>query len=211
MRFWATVSMLVLTLGAYGFSLRRNPDFLAAPLDSIPSMIDGWRQTEALQLPKRTVDRLAPTSYISRSYRKNGEDLGLFIAYYEQQRAGESMHSPKHCLPGSGWEIWNYGSATIQVHNQPAKINQYFVQNSGSRMLVFYWYESKERIVADEYLGKLFLIRDTLLAGHTAGSIVRITVADKPQAAQEALEFARDLVPEVERCFGSKMSHVGGF
>jgi len=211
MRFWATVSMLLLTLGAYGLSLRRNPDTLAAPLDSIPTSIDGWIQSEVQQLPARTLGRLLPTSYLSRSYTKNGEQLGLFIAYYAQQRAGESMHSPKHCLPGSGWEIWNYGSVTFPLDNQQAKINQYFIQNSGQRKLVFYWYQSKDRIVADEYMGKVLLIRDTLLAGHTAGAIVRIVASDKPGTAEQALAFARDLVPEVERCFGTKISHASGF
>jgi EpsI family protein len=210
MRFWATVSLLLLTLGAYGLSLRRNPDTLVAPLDSIPTSINGWAQSAVQHLPARTLDRLLPTSYLSRSYTKNGEELNLFIAYYAQQRAGESMHSPKHCLPGSGWEIWNYGSATIPLDNQRTSINEYFIQNSGQRKLVFYWYQSKDRIVANEYMGKILLIRDTLLAGHTAGAIVRIVASDEPGMAEQALAFAREMVPEVERCFGAKISHSTG-
>src|SRR6516164_8542569 len=87
MRIWATVSLLLLTLGAYGLSLRRNPDTLVAPLDSIPTSINGWAQSAVQHLPARTLDRLLPTSYLSRSYTKNGEELNLFIAYYAQQRA----------------------------------------------------------------------------------------------------------------------------
>ena len=37
-------------------------------------------------------------------------------------------------------------------------------------MRVFYWYQSKDRIVADEYVGKILLIRDTVVDGHTAGT-----------------------------------------
>jgi EpsI family protein len=203
MRFWTTILLLLMSLGAYGLSLRRNPDSLAEPLDAISSRLTGWTQTQTQQLPPRMLDRLIPTSYLSRTYSKGSNQLGLFIAYYAQQRAGESMHSPKHCLPGGGWEIWQYGSAIIPVNNQPTKINQYFIQNAGRRMVVFYWYQSRDRIIADEYLGKILLMRDTLLAGHTAGAIVRITVPDVPGAADEALAFAHDLVPEVQRCFGS--------
>jgi EpsI family protein len=204
MRFWATVSLLFLSLAAYGLSLRRNPDSLAAPLDSISSSIDGWTQSGTEQLPPQTLDRLLPTSYLSRTYARDGGQLGLFIAYYAQQRAGESMHSPKHCLPGSGWEIWKYDSAIIPVDNQPTKINEYFIENSGRRMLVFYWYQSRDRIIADEYLGKVLLIRDTILAGHTAGAIVRIMVPDAPGMADKAIAFARNVVPEVQRCFNGK-------
>jgi EpsI family protein len=161
-------------------------------------------QTETQQLAPRAFGRLLPTSYVSRNYARDHTELGLFIAYYAQQRAGESMHSPKHCLPGNGWEIWQYGSAMIPVDNQPTKINEYFIQNSGHRMVVLYWYQSKDRIIADEYLGKILLIRDTLLAGHTAGAIVRITVPDAPGVTDHALAFARDLVPEIQRCLGAK-------
>ena len=202
MRFWATIIMLLTSLGAYGLSLRRYPDSLAAPLDTIQSVIDGWTQTGSEFLAPSVLRRLVPTSYLSRTYRKDGTDLGLFIAYYAQQRAGESMHSPKACLPGNGWEIWRYDSATIPVRGTSTKINKYFIQNAGRRMIVFYWYQSKNRIIADEYLGKVLLIRDTIVDGHTAGSIVRVTIADVPGAADQAVSFAEGVVPQVQKCLG---------
>ena len=202
MRFWATIIMLMTSLGAYGLSLRRYPDSLAAPLDTIQSEIDGWTQTGSEPLVPSVLRRLVPTSYLARSYRKDSTDLGLFIAYYAQQRAGESMHSPTHCLPGNGWEIWRYASVTIPVQGTTTKINEYFIQNAGHRMIVFYWYQSKNRIIADEYLGKVLLIRDTIVDGHTAGSSVRISVQDTPGAADQALLFAKDLVPQVQECLG---------
>ena len=204
MRFWITTAMLMVSLGAYGFSLRRYPDSLAAPLDSIESEIDGWTQTGTQPLGPSVLRRLVPTSYLSRTYRKDGHDLGLFIAYYEQQRAGESMHSPKHCLPGSGWEIWRYDSVTIPVLTTHAKLNQYFIQKAGQRMVVLYWYQSRDRIIADEFLGKVLLVRDTLLDGHTGGSIVRIMVPDVPGATAQALAFAGSLIPQVQMCLGKR-------
>jgi EpsI family protein len=202
MRFWVTVALLSTAIGAYGLSLRRYPDTLAAPLGSISSSIDGWTGTADQQLPQKILDKLLPTSYLSRTYTKKGEELSLFISYYAQQRAGESMHSPKHCLPGTGWEIWKYDSATIPVRGQPTKINEYFIQSAGRRMVVFYWYQSKDRIIANEYLGKILLVRDTIMGGHTAGAIVRIMVPDQPGEAEKARAFAQDVVPEVQRCFG---------
>ena len=141
------------------------------------------------------------------SIRKIKIPLELFIAYYAQQRAGESMHSPKHCLPGGGWEIWKQDSELLTVRGKQFEINKYSIQNSGSRMLMFYWYQSKTRIVASEYIGKLLLARDTLLSGHTSGSIVRIMLPDSPAISNEGLAFATRLIPEVERCFGSQVSN----
>jgi EpsI family protein len=145
---------------------------------------------------------LKPTSYLSRKYGKGASQLDLFIAFYAQQRSGESMHSPKHCLPGAGWEIWRHDSELVRVNGKQVEINKYSIQNSGTRMLMFYWYQSKSRIFASEYLGKILLARDTVMTGHTAGSIVRILLPDAAGAEEGGAAFASNLIPEIQRCLG---------
>jgi len=199
----ATAGLLVGTLLLSGLAGRRIPEPLAVPLAQIDSHLLGWTATNDRTLPAGTLHSLKATSYLERSYQKGPQQLDVFVAFYAQQRAGESMHSPKHCLPGAGWEIWKHDSAFIPVNGQQFEINKYSIQNAGTRMLMFYWYQSKNRIFASEYLGKALLVRDTLLTGHTAGSIVRIILPDAPGAEQEGTAFAQKLIPEVERCFGS--------
>src|ERR1051326_2436102 len=203
--FAATALLLTGTIFLSSLSARRIADTLAVPLDQIASQIDGWTATGDEILPPPTLHALNSSAYLVRNYRKGDTQLGLFVAYYQQQRAGESMHSPKHCLPGAGWEIWKHDSAFVPVHGVPIPINKYSIQNSGSRMVMFYWYQSKSRIVANEYLGKILLARDTVLSGHTAGSIVRIMLPDTPSADGDGVAFAERLIPEVERCFGSRI------
>jgi EpsI family protein len=200
-RFLITASLLGCASGGLALSLRRNPDYLAAPLSMIGSEIAGWKQTGTQPIGQSALKRLLPTDYLSRTYRKDHRDLGLFIAFYAQQRSGESMHSPRHCLPGSGWEIWKYDSAEVPGRDGAVKVNRFFIQNGGKRMVVYYWYQSRGRIVASEYLGKLLLIRDTLVDGRTAGAIVRIVVDDVPEAYQDGVEFASAVMPLVARCF----------
>ena len=180
LRFVATVLLLAATLVAASLADRRVPDFLAQPLDKIDTQLAGWQAVADEPLGARVLKVLLPTSYLSRTYRKGGLPMGLFVAFYAQQRGGESMHSPKNCLPGSGWEIWKYESASIPVNGQPVTVNKYFIHNSGQRMLMYYWYQSKQRIIASEYLGKILLVRDALFDGRTAGSIVRITLPEPP-------------------------------
>ena len=128
--------------------------------------------------------------------------MDLLIAYYQQQRAGETMHSPKHCLPGAGWEIWNHGTAELQVDGRMQRINQYQIQNAGERLVVLYWYQSRRRIIASEYWAKVLLAKDALSSADTSGSLVRITFPDEPGRLQEGLEFSQALIPEVARCLG---------
>src|SRR5579862_5173035 len=198
-RFELVALMLTATLGALAVTNRRHLDFLASSLDTIPPAIAGWTQTDTQQLSPQVLSKLLPTSYLSRTYQRGSQQLGLFIAYYAQQRAGENMHSPKNCLPGAGWEIWQQDAAFIPVGDSQVKVNKYSIQNSGQRLLMYYWYQSRHRIIASEYLGKFLLVRDALVSGYTAGSIVRISLPDAPGAADQGAAFAAALIPEVER------------
>jgi len=205
-RFAATTALLMGTLVAGSLTARRISQPLALPLERIDSSILGWSTIGEQTLPPETLKALDATSYLVRSYSKGDSRLDLFVAFYAQQRAGESMHSPKHCLPGAGWEIWQQGSAWVKVDGKEIQINQDRIENLGSRELMFYWYQSRNRIVASEYLGKLFLAQDTLVSGQTAGSIVRIILPDTPGSSQEGVAFATKLIPAVWRSFGRASS-----
>lgn len=199
----ATFLLLTATLTASRLTSNRKSEFLAQPLDTVDRQILGYTGTDNPQLTEGILRTLSPTSYLVRTYAKGALRADLFIAFYAQQRAGESMHSPKHCLPGAGWEIWNYQTASIPSEGRTVNVNEYSVSHEGERRLVIYWYQSKNRVIASEYLGKILLARDTLLQSGTAASIVRIIVPDRPGTAEEALSLASAIIPQVHRCFGN--------
>jgi EpsI family protein len=199
--FACTITLLTGTILLSALTERRLPEALALPLSEISVNIAGWNAAADNTLSAPTLRALDATSYLARTYSKDRSTLDFFVAFYSQQRAGESMHSPKHCLPGAGWEIWKHDSAVVPVDGQNVRINKYSIQNNGVRMLMLYWYQSKDRIVADEYMGKLLLARDTLLTGRTGGSIARLMLPDTPAAADEGMAFAAAVIPQLQRCF----------
>jgi EpsI family protein len=165
--------------------------------------INGWTASPGPVPGDRELELLAATSYLSRGYRRAGRDLSLFIAYYAMQRAGESMHTPKNCLPAAGWEILKYDQAEVPFGGRTERINKFTVQNGDARALVLYWYQTKDRIFASEYEGKGFLLWDAMTKGRTDGSVVEITTADNPEAVNDSLGFARAIVYEMKLSFGS--------
>lgn len=199
--FALTTVLLGSTLAASRLADYRVPEFLEAPLESIPPSLGGWEAVGEIPLTQRALDRLQPTEILSRVYRKDNRRMQLFIAYYAQQRAGEAMHSPKQCLPGTGWEIWKYGYQETPWNGTTVKINRYGVQKGTTRMLVFYWYQSGSRIIASELEGKVMLVKDALLERRTSGALVRFAVPDEPGAEQDGVHFAQALMAEVQRCF----------
>lgn len=113
------------------------------------------------------------------------------------------MHSPKNCLPGNGWQVWEAGEVTVNVDRKPTRINKYVVQKGSERMLVLYWYQTPHRVIASEYLGKVCLVWDSIARGHTAGSLVRLALPDSDSALAEGMSFAEVVIAEMQVCLGS--------
>jgi len=199
-RYAVTISLLAATWLASSLTDQRLPEHLRQPLQTIGPNIGTWVGRENPPLSKGELAVLKASSYLSRTYRTDDKSLDLFIAFYPLQRAGESMHSPKNCLPGSGWEVWQHGMITVPIGGQPVTINRYGVENGPNRLIVLYWYQTSDRIVADEYHAKAFLIWDALSHGRTSGSIVRIALPDEPWALNAGAEFSSRLIPMVQAC-----------
>lgn len=199
-RFAATAVVLAATWAAATISANRSPEPLAQPLESIPRQLGAWTGSEDRQLDAETERVLKPTAYLSRLYRRDDLAVDFFTAFYALQEAGETMHSPRNCLPGSGWEVWRHETVDVTVEGKTVTLNHYGVQNGAQRMVVLYWYQTPERVVASEYYAKVCLVWDAVLRSRTSGSIVRVVAPDRADAVHAALEFAAEMIPQVRRC-----------
>jgi len=117
------------------------------------------------------------SDYIARVYARDSlVQFSTLVSYYTRQSQGKTIHSPRNCLPGAGWEILRGGRRTLVVDGVGHEINQYTLKNGASLAIAYYWYQGRGRIVASEYTVKWNLLRDAALAGHTEEALVRVVV-----------------------------------
>lgn len=149
---------------------------LAAPLTSILPAIDGYTVLEQkLSDDERRVAGM--NDYVARAYRRDSlTAFTTFVSYYERQTQGKTIHSPKNCLPGAGWEILTPGTATLNVDGRQYVVNRVVLKNQKAMAVVYYWYQGRGRVVANEYAVKANLLRDAAIAGHTEEALVRVVV-----------------------------------
>lgn len=151
---------------------------LARPLDGIPRTILGRTALDrTIGDAERQVAGM--DEYLLRWYRMPGDsvaDFSTYVGYYERQSQGETIHSPKNCLPGAGWEVLEAGDRTIALTSGPVTVNRYLLSNSGERALVYYWYQGRGRVASNEYRVKWDLLRDSALRGRSEEALVRIVV-----------------------------------
>jgi EpsI family protein len=174
---------------------------LTSPLREFPSGIDS-RQSEDLPFENEVVEATGSDDYINREYYDDATpSIELYIGYYKNQSSGDRIHSPKNCLPGSGWEPVSSDKLEINAeHGLPVVVNEYVVRQGTHRDLVLYWYQSHGRIVASEYLAKFWLVADGLRHRSTDGAMIRIwtTASDgDANARTRAVDFARHIYPQV--------------
>ncbi|MCU1286126.1 MAG: uncharacterized protein JWO13_2476 [Acidobacteriales bacterium] len=144
-----------------------------------PDALGEWKLSSTATLTESIEKILLADDYLLKTYRDpNGKQADLFVAYYRSQRAGESMHSPKNCLPGSGWTPTVNDTVVLQKDSQgkEVRINRYVVENGTDRALALYWYQENGRVIASEYWGKFYLVWDALRTGRRDGAIVRVMV-----------------------------------
>ena len=168
-------------------------------LADFPRQLGPWELVRESAMSARIEGVLAADDYTLRTYRNaQGQSADLFVAYYKVQNAGESMHSPKNCMPGAGWEPVETGR--IQLDSDAAGhslwINRLVIERDRERILVLYWYQAQGRVIASEYWGKIYLVWDALRSHRRDGAIVRITVplgnaGDSESALRLALDLAR--------------------
>jgi EpsI family protein len=117
-------------------------------------------------------------SYLMRSYSGGAaaSAFSVYVGYYETQAQGNSIHSPKNCLPGAGWEALTSAPATVHTPQGPVRVTKYLLKRNDERAVVLYWYQGRGRIEANEYLVKWNLLRDAALRRRSDEALARIVV-----------------------------------
>ena len=151
-----------------------NPDLAA-----LPNQLASWRMVQESEVEQEVMEVLKADKTLSRMYvDESNRTANLFVAFFRTQRAGVSPHSPKVCLPGSGWVPVNSMVLALGVPGMenPIEINRYTIAKGDQKSVVLYWYQSHNRIVASEYAAKLYTMLDSIRYRRSDTSLIRVVV-----------------------------------
>lgn len=159
-------------------------------------MLGSWRFVEEGLVDDDTRSVLQADDLLNRIYASGSTGASLFIAAFRSQRNGKAPHSPKNCLPGNGWTPMKSEEITLDVGAEaPIPVNRYVVAHGDERSLVLYWYQSRDRAVANEYAAKFWVVMDAMRLNRTDTALIRVIVPitgrDEQSANQAATDFVR--------------------
>jgi EpsI family protein len=174
------------------------------PLSEFPLKIDSW-----VGRPERFDDQVyqvlgVDETVLAAYHAPAGAWVQLYVGFYESQREGELIHSPKNCMPGAGWSIVHTSLEPLSVpsHDKPIEVIKLILQKGTQRQMVLYWFQSRGRFIASEYLQKIYLVLDSITRHRTDGSFVRLITPMHPDGEETTLgtlkTFATKVIPILE-------------
>lgn len=175
------------------------------PLATFPAAAGNWRLLQEGYVDEETQKVLRADDTLTRYYgdASTRDGANLFIAFFKTQRTGKSPHSPKNCLPGSGWEPTKIGAVDVPVQDQTIRINHYVVAKGDYKSVVLYWYQSRDRAVASEYAAKVWMVVDSVRLNRSDTSLVKVTVpvvgGDEARALRAGTRFVQDFYPVLRK------------
>ncbi|HTQ54657.1 MAG TPA: EpsI family protein [Bryobacteraceae bacterium] len=203
-KYVAVLTLVLIVQAALFYAASRGekiPD--GPPLDRFPAHLQNWEEVENYPVEQEIRDQLKADDLLNRLYKSPVSRAGvdLFVAYFKTQRTGQSPHSPKNCLPGSGWEPEATGDLDVTVigERQPIRINRYVVSHGDEKSVVLYWYQSQRRVIASEFAAKFWLVMDSIRYHRSDTALVRVTIPviarDQDAATRLGVSFVQTLFP----------------
>jgi exosortase D (VPLPA-CTERM-specific) len=154
------------------------------------------------------LDALKLDDYLMADYvNAEGRSVNLYIAYYNSQRKGEAVHSPRSCLPGGGWQMQGFSRSKLQgtsVGGTPLEVNRALITLGDRRELVYYWFQQRGRVITNEFAVKWYLFWDALTRHRTDGALVRLIApvppgSDRAVADHELTDMVARIAPTLPR------------
>jgi exosortase D (VPLPA-CTERM-specific) len=153
-------------------------------------------------------DTLQLDDYLLADYANDsGRTVNLYVSYYNSQRKGEAVHSPRSCLPGGGWQVREFGQRDISsvfINGQRLRVNRSLVELGDQRELVYYWFQQRGRVITNEFAVKWYLFWDALTEHRTDGAMIRV-ITPVPSSSSEAdadrrlAKFASRIASDITR------------
>ena len=200
MRTIIIVAILVLTALLTIVFSQSERTRLNKSFDLFPLEIGEWKGVKDT-LDQKVYNILGVEDYILGNYQnRQGNRINLYVGFYQSQKEGDLIHSPKNCMPGAGWNIIKTDQEPLEFQKGeiPSNVIRLLLQKGGEKQIVLYWFHSRGRIIGSEYMQKIWLVIDSMTKRRTDGAFVRlISPIIKSEETTDKLltEFAREIKP----------------
>jgi EpsI family protein len=202
-------AIVILGLNSYVYWILGSDEVLPprSNFSEMSDQIGDWRCQQREVMEDAVLNNLMVTDYISCSFYNatDKEAVHLYVGYHERQTRDRStgkataIHPPEHCLPGSGWDVIDSSIVPINA-GSAGEAKRFIIARGNQRSLVYFWYQSRGRVIARNHEKILYIFMDRARYGRSDGSLVRFTVpimnGDVEKAEAAFHKFSDSITPK---------------
>jgi EpsI family protein len=203
----AAVVIVTAALCAYTWTLRLRtvPEPSPPRFERIPRRLAGYGSRDGY-IPPLSLAELGADTTLARTYADAaGDEVELFIGYFASQQERSQIHSPKHCYPGSGWDILSEGSFALRLPGRSEPVRRLVISDGTERRLVLYWFTMRGRVIPNEFALKWDQMTSALLGRTQSAAFVRFSVelpaGREEEARQRLVSFVELVAPDIIDAF----------
>ena len=199
-RFFIVYLLLILA----GLYINMHSDIevsLNKSFEGFPIEHKGWHMTSESHFSDDVLDVLRPTDYMLREYvGEENVPVSLYIGYHGGGRESGAIHSPRNCLPGSGWYLVSEERMTVRSGLKEIDLVKAVYQKGAYKELFLYWFDVKGQTLSNEFALKFAKIKNSMLYRRRDAAFIRVSVdieSDENMSFLVAEKLVRDLYPVI--------------
>ena len=147
----------------------------AKSLETFPATIGHWQGKRSF-FSTQLIEELDLTDYVRFEYSdRTGKVIDFYVAWYNSQSKGESIHTPETCFRGTGWQFKEkkkFSLALPGYRNTPVRLTRSVILGGNSKQFMYYWFRCRGRSLINAYELKFFNFWDRLTRRRTDGAII---------------------------------------
>ena len=157
--------------------------------DSFPMQIGDWNGVKEKVAPN-VLALLNPQDIISATYRNSdGITVHLLFDFFSSEATFGGPHSPRNCLPGSGWVIAETVPNSIESANRLIPAGRFRLQRQNARQVMDFWYITHFGETSNDYVFKMYELLSALTFKPRDIAFVRFVANDDPESQKALREF----------------------
>jgi EpsI family protein len=202
----ALILLVILSLsGGYAHQLRGNRVHAGSipDLSELPTTTSGWSSKD-FELSETVLAVLDPDAVLQRLYRhRDGSEVWLFVAYFAEQQINSQIHSPRQCIPGSGWTVVSTDQHSLTLPRRTQTATRMVLERDDTSHELWYWFDTRGGSVAGEYALKWDLVKNSLARRPTDAAFVRYV------ASEDNVDAMHELMKELDAPLHEILAAVG--
>ena len=152
------------------------------------------------------LESLGSDDYLSGVFRdkRSGRDILVLVTYYDYQEPQRAAHNPVSCmLGGGGWSLASSRDLPADPQNgRPFKVRRLLLDKPGQRLLAFYWFQQRGRVITNEYMNKVYLAVDSITQQRTDGALIRVELLLNED---ESVEHGQQILESFIKNFSTRL------